>query len=555
MTTMGSEEKQVVDVGVGEAQSVASSQDHLQRKLGGKEVQLFAIGGAIGTSVFVTMASWLPHGGPAGLLIGYCLWCANMWCVNESFAEMACYAPVPSCFITFTSYWVDEALAFGQSWAFFLCQALLVPAEITALQVLITFWTDKFPVEATVIIVLVIYGLLNTISVDWFGKAEFYLSIGKVFLIFLCFAFTFFTMVGCNPLGDAYGFRYWYEPGPFAEYLTTGDLGRFWGVLSCMSLASFAICGPEYISSVAAETKSPRRILPQCFKSFKWRLLFFFAGSALCMGIVIPYDDETLAAYISGTKPGSGTSAAVPYVIAMRRMNISGLPHFVNAVLMTSLVSCGNGLLFAASRALFTMGQSGRAPKIFARTTKRGIPIYSVGVCLLLGLLAMMGASDNANDVLHYFVDLCTICGQLNYMCVCITYIHFRKTMKLQGRSRESLPYKARFQPYAAYIGATSAIVMMLLLGFDIIYPFSAKWFFLDYTLLAVFPILVVGWKLIKKTKYVKPGTGDLGLGGLVKEVNEYEDLVQPEPEGVIEKMFSGVWQWRDLTSMRLRHR
>ena len=96
-----------------------------------------------------------------------------------------------------------------QSWAFFLCQAFLVPAEITALHILITFWIDKMPIEATVIIVLLIYGALNCIDAELFGKAEFYLSIGKVFLIFLLFAFTFFTMVGCNPLRDAYGFRYW----------------------------------------------------------------------------------------------------------------------------------------------------------------------------------------------------------------------------------------------------------------------------------------------------------------------------------------------------------
>jgi amino acid transporter len=122
---------------------------------------------------------------------------------------MAVYAPVPSCFITFTSYWVDEALAFAQSWAFFLCQALLVPAEITALHVIITFWTDKMPVEATVIICLSLYAALNCIDAELFGKAEFYLSIGKVFLILFLFAFTFFTMVGCNPIRDAYGFRYW----------------------------------------------------------------------------------------------------------------------------------------------------------------------------------------------------------------------------------------------------------------------------------------------------------------------------------------------------------
>lgn len=169
------------------------------------------------------MGSYLPNGGPAGLFLAYTLWCMNVYCVNESFAEMVVYAPVPSPFITFTASWVDEALAFSQSWAFFLCQVLLIPAEITALHVVITFWTDKLPVEATVIIVIFIYACLNLIDTRLFGKAEFWLSIGKVFLIFLCFGFTFFTMVGVNPLRDAYGFRYWNNrestsPSSFVAY-------------------------------------------------------------------------------------------------------------------------------------------------------------------------------------------------------------------------------------------------------------------------------------------------------------------------------------------------
>jgi len=320
-----------------------------------------------------------------------------------------------------------------------------------------------------------------------------------------------------------------------------------------MTFASFAVCGPEYVASVAGETRSPRRVLPSCFRSFKWRLGFFFAGSALAIGIVIPYNDESLAAFIAGTVPGHGTSAAVPYTIAMRRMNINGLPHLVNAIMMTSVFSCGNGVLFAASRALFVMGQSGRAPAFLGKTTKRGIPIYAVVVCLLIGLLAMMGASDSADTVLDYFIDLCTICGQFNYFCTCVTFIHFYYNLKKQGISRDSLPYKGKFQPYVAYIGATCAVALMLLLGFDVISPFYIKWFFLDYTLLAVFPIAAVIWKFVKKTKYVRIGTADLGINGMVQEVNDYEDLVVPEPQGFVERAFSGMWTWKGLANTVLR--
>lgn len=354
-------------------------------------------------------------------------------------------------------------------------------------------------------------------------------------------------MIGVNPIHDTYGFRYWKNSGPFAGYLTTRSLGQFWGFLSCVSLGSFAICGPEYIASVAAETKSPRRIMPACFKSFKWRLLLFFVGSAVCIGTVIPYNDPTLMAFLNGTASGGGTSAAVLYVIAMQRLKISGLPHLINAVIMTSVFSCGNGVLFAGSRALFVMGKDGRAPRFLAKTTDQGIPIYSVMVVLLIELLAMMQVSSAAAEVLHYFIDLVTVCTMIVYGTTCVTYLQFYKACKFQGISRDSLPYKAKFQPYAAYIGATMCTTMALLLGFDIISPFSIKWFFLDYTLVGVFPVVVISWKLYKKTKYQRPETADLTLGGAVKEIDEYEALVQPTPETWIEKMFSGIWERRDF--------
>jgi amino acid transporter len=104
-----------------------------------------------------------------------------------------------------------------------------------AFHILITFWTDKILVEATVIVVFIAYAALNCFSVKWFGIEEFYLTIGKIGLILMCFTFTFSTMVGVNPIGDAYGLRYWNDPGPFAECLTTRSLGNFWGFLSCMS--------------------------------------------------------------------------------------------------------------------------------------------------------------------------------------------------------------------------------------------------------------------------------------------------------------------------------
>jgi amino acid transporter len=116
--------------------------------------------------------------------------------------------------------------------------------------------------------------------------------------------------VGGNPKHDAYGFRYWNNPGAFAEYVTSGALGRFEGFLACLFEAAFTIVGPEYISMVAGETEQPRKVLKSAFKTIYWRFGCFFILGSLCVGIIVPYDDAGLVAKLDDS---SGTAAASPY--------------------------------------------------------------------------------------------------------------------------------------------------------------------------------------------------------------------------------------------------
>lgn len=130
--------------------------------------------------------------------------------------------------------------------------AILVPFEIVAMNIMITFWTDKVPVEAIIVALIVAYAFLNVVTVRYFGISEFYFSIGKVLLIIMLFFFTFITMVGGNPLHDAYGFRYWNKPGPFIEYNASGNTGKFLGVLSCVYQASFSYVNPDSLPVLRA---------------------------------------------------------------------------------------------------------------------------------------------------------------------------------------------------------------------------------------------------------------------------------------------------------------
>jgi amino acid transporter len=491
---------------------VRNNADDLQRHLGNRQIQLIAIGGSIGTALFVSIGGALAKAGPAGMLLAYLFYSCIQGLVNNGMAEMTIHMPVSGGFVRIAGKWVDEAFGFMAGWNFFFYEALLIPFEITALNIVLSFWRDDIPVWAVCLAAIVLYGACNVLAVKAYGEAEFWLSGGKVILIIMLFCFTFVTMVGGNPAHDAYGFRHWRKPGAFAEYITRGHLGQFEGFLGALWAASFCIVGPEYISMVSGEAKRPRTYIKTAFKTVYWRFGLFFILGALTCGIVIPYNDPTLVGILAGDKGGGGTAAASPYVIAMKNLAIPVLPHITNALLVTSIFSAGNTYTYCASRSLYSMAIEGRAPKIFRKCTKNGVPIYCFAVTMVFPFLSFLQVSKSSAKALTWLTNLITAGGLINFIVMNITYLCFYRACKAQGLDRRTLPYRGWFQPYSAWIALVAQVTIVLVSGYEVFLP--GKWtvdsFFTSYTMVGVAPVLFFGWKLLKRTKIVKPHEVDL---------------------------------------------
>ncbi|OAP60691.1 hypothetical protein AYL99_05693 [Fonsecaea erecta] len=501
------ENQAYVDVRPGE---VSDNADKLQRRLNNRQVQLIAIGGSIGTALFVSIGSGLEKGGPLSLFLAYTIYSAMLGLVNNCMAEMTVLQPVSGGFIRMAGKWVDDAFGFMAGWNFFLYEALLIPFEITALNLVLSFWRDDIPTAAVCAACIVLYALINILAVRAYGEAEFWLSGGKVILIFMLFMFTFITMVGGNPQHDAYGFRYWNNPGPMAEYHTKGSLGRFEGFLACLWSASFCVVGPEYLAMVAAEAKRPRIYIKKAFKTIYWRFGLFFILGSLCVGVVIPYNDPTLVAIVNGTQSGGGTAAASPYVIAMKNLKVEVLPHITNALLVTSIFSAGNTYTYCATRSLYGLALEHRAPKFLTTCTKHGVPIWSFCVVMLFPLLSFLSVSSGSSQVLTWLINLITAGGIIDYIVMCVTYLFFYRACKAQGVDRNSFPYTGWFQPYCGWIGLVWMTVIVIFYGYSAFTPWDVGTFFSYYTMVIVAPVLYLGWKLIKRTKTVSPLEADL---------------------------------------------
>lgn len=145
------------DVAIGEI----IHEEALQRHLTPRQVQLFSIGGAIGTALFVTIGYGLLHGGAASLLIAFIMQSCIVGLVNNCLAEMTTFMPVSAAFIQHADVWVDKAVGFMVGWNFFLFEALLIPFEITAFDLILTFWSDEIPSAAIISACIVLYGCVG----------------------------------------------------------------------------------------------------------------------------------------------------------------------------------------------------------------------------------------------------------------------------------------------------------------------------------------------------------------------------------------------------------
>jgi len=375
--------------------------------------------------------------------------------------------------------------------------------------------------------------IINLFAVKLYGESEFWLSSGKLLLIGLLFCFTFITMVGGNPKHDAYGFRYWRTPGAFAEYVTTGPLGKFEGFLAALWKAAFTIVGPEYIAMLAGEAAHPRKTLKKAFKTIYIRFGIFFIGGALACGIVIPYNDKTLIAALNGTS--SGTAAASPYVIAMQNMGIGFLPHLTNALLVSSIFSAGNSYVFCASRTLYSLSLDGHAPQFLRKCTKNGVPIWCFCITMIFPFLSFLSIGSSSAQVITWLANLTEASQMIDYICMCIIYIFFYRAMKAQGYDRKDLPYIGWAQPYCAWFGLATMIFTVTVYGYTILLPgwWDIGIFFSYYTMVFACPVLYFGWKIVKRTKMIKPEEADLVWER--PAIDEYEaNVLEP---------YVGFWQ------------
>ncbi|KAJ5105700.1 hypothetical protein NUU61_003047 [Penicillium alfredii] len=514
-----------------------------QRGLRSRHVQFLALGGCIGTGLFVGSGQTLSTVGPAPLFMGYIAMSSVVYFVMNMLGEMTTYLPVRGVSVPhFISRFTEPSLGFAVGYNYWYSYAMLLASEVTAAALVIDYWPSSVNVGVWIAIVLIVILVLNIVAVSWYGEAEFWFASLKIIAIIGLIILGVVLFFGGGPNHDRLGFRYWQRPGAFKEpYLVPSNVntGRFLAFWTALIKSGYSfIFSPELITTAAGEAVEPRRNIPKATNRFIYRLFTFYILGSLVIGVTVAYNDKSL---LQGVASGSDGAGASPFVIGIQNAGIVGLNHVINAAILISAFSAGNSWVYAGSRVLYSLACEGQAPKLFTRCTKQGVPYPAVLVTWMIGLLAFLNLSNSGSAVFYWFTNITTVGGFISWVLVGVAYLRFRNALQFHGLL-ESLPFRTPFQPWGAYYAILVIGLLAITNGYAVFFPgaFTASDFLVSYILFPIFFALYLGHKLWFRTPWmIKASEIDIFTG---KE--EIDRMCENEVERLPRNWLERVWWW-----------
>jgi yeast amino acid transporter len=503
----------------------------LQRRLKSRHLQLIAIGGTIGTGLFIGSGGAIAKSGPAGALIAYAFVGTLVYSVMVALGEMATYLPVSGAFTVYASRFVDSSLGFAMGWIYWFSWAMTFALELTASGLIIQYWRQDLNIGIFTGVFFVVITALNMLPVSVYGEVEFWFAFIKVLTVvgFIIFGICIDAGAGQN---GYLGFDTWRNPGAFAEYLVDGPVGKFVGFWAVLIQAGFSYQGTELVAIAAGETDNPRKAVPSAIRKTFWRILIFFVLTIFMIGLLVPYDNESLL-------NDSTNASASPFVIAAQLAGVKTLPGLINGVLLCVVLSAANSNVYSGSRILVGLAGEGLAPKFLTWTTANGVPYAAVVFTSVFGLLGFLNQSTGGAEVFDWLLNITGVAGFISWTCIGISHLAFMRALRAQGVSRDSLPYKAMWQPWFSWYGVSFNILIILTQGFTSFMPWSTSDFFISYVSVILFVVLFVGHKLITRSKMVKPAEVDLLTGK--KEVDDMYADVEEGPKTFLKRVSSWI--------------
>ena len=432
--------------------------------------------------------------------------------------------PVSGGFYTYSTRFIDPSWGFAMGWNYVFQWAIVLPLELTVCAITIGYWNQDISEGVWITIFLVTIIIFNIFGTIGYAEEEFWASLFKLSATVIFLIVALVLVLGGGPERGIYnnywGARLWYEPGAFKNGFT--------GFCSVFVTAAFAFSGTELVGLAAAESANPVKSLPGAIKQVFWRITLFYILGLFFVGLLVSSDDSNLLS--SDDHSGSNTS---PFVLALKYAGLNGMDHFMNFVILVSVLSISVSAVYGGSRTLTALAQQGYAPKIFSYIDRSGRPLASVGVNILCGFIAYVSLDDKGPVVFDWLLALSGLAALFTWGSICLAHIRFRKAWALHGHTLDEIPFRAIGGVYGSWIGLVLNILVLIATLYTAIEPLDAEAFFKTYL---AFPVVLIFWAIgyfWKKTGWLRTDQIDIDTGRREHDwdrINAYREKVASWP-------------------------
>lgn len=476
---------------------------------------MIAIGGSIGTGLFVGSANSFSAGGPASVLICFLLIGAMLFTVVHALGEMAVMFPIQGSFSIFSTRFIDPAWGFAMGWNYAMQWLIVLPLELSAAAIVVNYWNTGVNIGVFITIFIIVIVAINLCGVRGYGEAEFIFSTIKVVAVVGFIILAIVIDVGGSPSGIYFGAHTWHEPGAFNH--------GFHGLCAVFVNAAFSFSGTELVGLAAAEAANPRKTLPKATKQVFWRILIFYIVSLLLVGFIVPYDNPDLTA--------SSDAEQSPFVIAIKLAKIDVLPDIFNAVILIAILSVGNSSTYGSSRTIAGLAQVGQAPAFLAYVDRMGRPLAALLLALVFGFLAYINIAPSGGTIFNWLLALSALSSFFTWGSICFCHIRFRAAWKAQGHSLKEIPFRSAAGVLGSWFGLILNVLCLIAQFYVALYsPGSSELndagtFFEAYLAFPIIAVFFIGYKAVywKTAKFQRAATMDITSARRSLDMEEIE--------------------------------
>lgn len=467
-----------------------NNEKELKRGLSNRHIQLIALGGAIGTGLFLGVGQAAILAGPS-VILGYAIAGLVAFFIMRQLGEMVVEEPISGSFSSFANNYWGPFAGYASGWNYWLLYILVSMAELTAIGKYVQFWWPEIPLWASSLFFFMVINVINLASVKVYGETEFWFSIIKVVAIIAMIIFGTYLLLSGNG-GERATVENLYNDGGFFPHgwlSGNADIG-YSGLLAALVIIMFSFGGLELVGITAAEAENPEKNIPKATNQVLWRILVFYVGALFILFSLMPW--RTITAETSPFVEVFATLKGFQFELFGKTFYFTTIiANALNVIVLTAALSVYNSCVYSNSRMLYGLAEQGNAPRFLKKLNKNHSPINAILVSAAIVAVTVVINKVIPKEALGILMSLVVSALIINWIMITLTHMFFRKKKDAQGIKTKFPTILYPLSNYFSLLFLFGVLMMMWFTGLKISVELIPAWLL----------ILYISYVLVKKNK------------------------------------------------------